>query len=52
MLARERGTLLARSEITQLTGDRAAAMRHVEQLLAIEPDDPVVLLSFTELRWC
>ncbi|MBW7057864.1 DUF4236 domain-containing protein [Paracoccus bogoriensis] len=46
---RERGTLLALVEIAQLTGDRAAAMRHVERLLAIEPADPVVLLSFAEL---
>jgi tetratricopeptide (TPR) repeat protein len=46
---RERGTRLALVEIAQVTGDRAAAMRHVEQLLAIEPGDPVVLLSFAEL---
>ncbi|MCL4744386.1 MAG: DUF4236 domain-containing protein [Burkholderiaceae bacterium] len=46
---RERGTRLALVEIAQLTGDRTAAMRHVEQLLAIEPSDPVVLLSFAEL---
>ncbi|WP_136646564.1 DUF4236 domain-containing protein [Tabrizicola sp. YIM 78059] len=45
----ERGTLLALVEIAQLTGDRAAALRHVEQLLVIEPADPVVLLSFEEL---
>lgn len=47
---RERGTRLALVEIAQLTGDRAAAMRHVERLLAIEPGDPVVLLSFAELK--
>jgi Flp pilus assembly protein TadD len=46
---RERGTRLALVEIAQLTGDSAAAMRHVERLLAIEPGDPVVLLSFAEL---
>jgi len=46
---RERDTLLALVEIAQLNGDRTAAMRHVERLLAIEPGDPVVLLSFAEL---
>lgn len=45
----ERGTLLALVEIAELAGDRAAAMRHVERLLVIEPGDPVVLLSFAEL---
>jgi Flp pilus assembly protein TadD len=46
---RERGTRLALVEIAQFEGDLAAAMRHVERLLAIEPGDPVVLLSFAEL---
>lgn len=46
---RERGTRLALVEIAQINGDRATAMRHVERLLAIEPGDPVVLLSFAEL---
>jgi tetratricopeptide (TPR) repeat protein len=46
---RERGTRLALVEIAQFEGDRAAAMRHIERLLAIEPDDPVVQLSFAEL---
>lgn len=46
---RERGTRLALVEIAQLNGDRDEAMRHVERLLAIEPGDPVVLLSFAEL---
>lgn len=46
---RERGTRLALVEIAQLNGDRTAAMRHIERLLAIEPGDPVVLLSFAEL---
>lgn len=46
---RERGTRLALVEIAQLTGDLTEAMRHVERLLAIEPGDPVVLLSFAEL---
>jgi hypothetical protein len=45
----ERGTRLALVEIAQFEGDRAAAMRHVERLLAIESGDPVVLLSFAEL---
>jgi tetratricopeptide (TPR) repeat protein len=45
----ERGTLLALVEIAQFEGDRAAAMRHIERLLVIEPGDPVVLLSFAEL---
>ncbi len=46
---RERGTLLALVEIAQFEGDGTAAMRHVERLLEIEPNDPVVLLSFAEL---
>jgi tetratricopeptide (TPR) repeat protein len=46
---RERGTLLALVEIAQLTGDSRAAMRHVERLLEIDPNDPVVLSSFAEL---
>lgn len=46
---RERGTRLALVEIAQMEGDRAAAMRHLERLLAIAPEDPVVLLSFAEL---
>jgi len=45
----ERGTRLPLVEIAQFEGDRAAAMRHLERLLAIEPGDPVVLLSFAEL---
>lgn len=45
----ERGTRLALVEIAQFEGDRASAMRHVERLLAVEPGDPVVLLSFAEL---
>jgi tetratricopeptide (TPR) repeat protein len=44
-----RGTRLALVEIAQFEGDRAAAMHHVERLLAIEPGDPVVLLCFAEL---
>ncbi len=46
---RERGKRLALVEIAQFEGDRAGAMRHVERLLAIEPGDSVVLLSFAEL---
>ncbi|WP_281301825.1 MULTISPECIES: DUF4236 domain-containing protein [unclassified Iodidimonas] len=46
---RERGTRLALVEIAQFEGDRAEALRHVERLQAIEPSDPVVLLSFAEL---
>jgi tetratricopeptide (TPR) repeat protein len=45
----ERGTRLALVEIAQFEGDRAAAMRHLERLLVIEPGDPVVLLSLAEL---
>ncbi len=46
---RERGTRLALVEIAQLTGDRAGALAQVERLLALDPADPVVLVSFAEL---
>ncbi len=46
---RERGTRLALVEIAQLQGRLDDAMAHVEQLLEIDPIDPVVLLSFAEL---
>jgi hypothetical protein len=45
----ERGTRLALLEIAQREGRRAEALREVERLLAIVPDDPVVLVSFAEL---
>jgi len=46
---RERGTRLALVEIAQIEGRHADAMAHLERLLVIAPDDPVVLLSFAEL---
>lgn len=49
VLPRERGTRLALVEIAQIEDDRAAALRHLDRLLAIDPADPVVLLSFAEL---
>jgi tetratricopeptide (TPR) repeat protein len=45
----ERGTRLALLEIAQREGQRAEALREVSRLLAIVPDDPVVLVSFAEL---
>ena len=46
---RERGTRLALVEIAQFEDDHAQAMGHIERLLQLAPDDPVVLLSFAEL---
>lgn len=48
ILPRERGTRLALVEIAQASGDRAAALAHLERLRALAPDDPVVLLSWVE----
>jgi tetratricopeptide (TPR) repeat protein len=45
----ERGIRLALVEIAQFEGDHAQAMRHVERLLVIAPEDPVVRLTFAEL---
>src|SRR6056297_3653120 len=49
VLPRERGTRLALVEIAQLCGDHGAARRHLDRLLTLGPDDPVVVLSFAEL---
>ncbi len=46
---RERGTRLALVEIAQIEGRHAEAMAHLERLLALDAEDPVVLLSFAEL---
>jgi len=46
---RERGTRLALVEIAQLEGRHDDAMTHTERLMAIDPTDPVVVLSFAEL---
>jgi len=46
---RERGTRLAMMEIAQLQGRHGDAMAHIERLMEIDPTDPIVLLSFTEL---
>lgn len=45
----EAGTRLALVEIAQQQGDAARAMAQLEHLLALVPDDPVVVLSFAEL---
>lgn len=45
----ERGTRLALVEAAQHEGDHGGAMAQLEQLLALEPADPVVQLSFAEL---
>jgi tetratricopeptide (TPR) repeat protein len=46
---RERGTRLALVEIAQLVGRPSDAMTHLERLMALDPIDPVVLVSFAEL---
>lgn len=46
---RERGIRLALVEIAQFERDHAQGMRHVERLLVIGPEDPIVLLTFAEL---
>jgi tetratricopeptide (TPR) repeat protein len=46
---RERGTRLALIEIAQADRDRDSALEHLERLLELDADDPVVLLSFAEL---
>jgi len=46
---RERGTRLALVEIAQIEGRHDDAMAHLGRLMEIDPTDPVVLLSFTEL---
>jgi tetratricopeptide (TPR) repeat protein len=45
----ERGTRMALVEIAQRQGDHHRAMTHLERLLELAPDDPVVVLSFAEL---
>jgi len=45
----ERGTRLALVEAAQREGDHGGAMAQLEGLLALEPADPVVQLSFAEL---
>jgi tetratricopeptide (TPR) repeat protein len=49
VLPRERGTRLALLEIAQVKGHTADAMAHVERLMELDANDPVVLLSFAEL---
>lgn len=49
ILPRERDTRLALVEIAQLQGRLQDARVHLDRLLAIDPEDPVVLLSFAEL---
>jgi tetratricopeptide (TPR) repeat protein len=44
----ERGTLLALVEIAQEQGREGDVRAHLDRLLQIAPDDPVVLLSFAE----
>lgn len=46
---RERGTRLALIEIAQIEGHHTDAMAHIERLMEIDPADPVVVLSFSEL---
>lgn len=46
---RERGTLLALVEVHQLQSRHTDVMECLERLLALDTNDPVVLLSFAEL---
>lgn len=45
----ERGTRLALAELAQGEGNTVEAMAQLDRLLALAPDDPVVVLSFAEL---
>lgn len=45
----ERGTRLALVEICEASEDSSDAMVHLDRLLEIAPDDPVVLLSFVQI---
>jgi tetratricopeptide (TPR) repeat protein len=49
VLPTERGTRLALVELCKIIGDSAAAKAHLDRLLTIAPDDPVVLLSFVQI---
>ena len=45
----ERGTRLALVELCEASGDAEGAAQHLERLMVIAPDDPVVLLSFVQI---
>ena len=45
----ERGTRLALVELCEASGDAEGAAQHLERLLVIAPEDPVVLLSFVQI---
>lgn len=45
----ERGTRLALVEIAQADRDRGGAFAHLERLLELDAEDPIVVLSFAEL---
>jgi tetratricopeptide (TPR) repeat protein len=45
----ERGTRLALVELCEASGDSEGAAQHLEPLMAIAPEDPVVLLSFVQI---
>jgi hypothetical protein len=46
---RERGTRLVLVEIAQFEGRPEDAFEHLVRLVEIEPQDPIVLLSFVEI---
>ncbi|MCZ8295578.1 MAG: DUF4236 domain-containing protein [Rhodobacteraceae bacterium] len=45
----ERGTRLALVELCEASGDAKGAAQHLEWLMVIAPEDPVVLLSFVQI---
>lgn len=45
----ERGTRLALVELCEASADAEGAAHHLERLLVIAPEDPVVLLSFVQI---
>lgn len=45
----ERGTRLALVELCEACGDAEGAAQHLERLMVIAPEDPVVLLSFVQI---